>query len=66
MKRTVFFISKFERNKATNITSVTVWGLSDEYSWLNGDKKNPLFFDDNLLPKAAFYGACLDESIPLY
>ncbi len=66
-KKLFSLYQSLKETKQANITSVTVWGLSDDYSWLNGDKrKYPLFFDDNLLPKAAFYGACLDESIPLY
>jgi GH35 family endo-1,4-beta-xylanase len=49
------------------ITNVTIWGLSDEGSWLNNDTgiKYPLLFDRYLQPKAAFFGFALDESVPL-
>jgi endo-1,4-beta-xylanase len=36
--------------------AVTVWGISDKYSWLNGQScatPRPLLFDDNYAPKPA-------------
>ena len=39
--------------------AVTVWGVSDKYSWLNGVNcatPQPLLFDDNYGPKPAFTG----------
>jgi endo-1,4-beta-xylanase len=50
-----------------NITNVTVWGLTDDGSWLNNASgaKYPLLFDRYLCPKDAFFGFALDDSIPL-
>ncbi|MEA5257877.1 endo-1,4-beta-xylanase [Arcicella aquatica] len=48
------------RKHKQNITSVTFWNLSDQYSWLDnfpvtGRKDFPLLFDKNLKPKKAFW-----------
>ncbi|MCX2492720.1 endo-1,4-beta-xylanase [Pedobacter sp. PF22-3] len=45
------------RKYKANITGVTFWNLSDRYSWLNnrGQKNYPLLFDQNLMPKKAFF-----------
>ena len=43
------------------IENVTLWGVSDKYSWLNGfknaehRKNSPLLFDENYRPKEAFF-----------
>jgi endo-1,4-beta-xylanase len=42
------------------ISSVTLWGISDRYSWLNnwpvnGRTNYALLFDRNLQPKAAWH-----------
>lgn len=52
-------------NELADITSITIWGLSDKGSWLNDSKrKYPLLFDDYLQPKDAFWGFYLHDSIP--
>jgi GH35 family endo-1,4-beta-xylanase len=45
-----------------NVSSVTLWGISDNLSWRTG--KYPLLFDSRLNPKKAYYGALQDPSIP--
>ncbi len=54
------------RREGCDIDSITLWGLSDDSSWLMGwnGPTYPLFFDGMLRPKAAFFGALLDEAIP--
>src|SRR5690606_18356207 len=49
----------FAKN-AEHITSVTVWGLSDDRTWLDdfpakGRDNHPLLFDDNDDPKPAYF-----------
>lgn len=48
------------RNYKTYITSITFWGLADNYSWLDnfpvpGRKNYPFLFDENYLPKQAYF-----------
>ena len=47
-----------------NVKAVLTWGITDRYTWLNGEKEDkradgkplrPLPFDENLKPTAAFY-----------
>ncbi|WPX09394.1 endo-1,4-beta-xylanase [Anaerocellum danielii] len=42
------------------VTSVSFWGLKDDYSWLKGDY--PLLFDKNYQPKFAFW-SLIDPSV---
>jgi len=42
------------------VTSVTFWGLKDDYSWLKGDY--PLLFDKDYQPKFAFW-SLIDPSV---
>ena len=42
------------KEEGVNITSVTVWGLSDALTWRRGE--NPLLFTADLEPKPAYYG----------
>lgn len=44
------------------ITGITVWGLSDAFSWRPGE--DALLFDKDMNPKKAYYGAMLDPSVP--
>lgn len=51
---------KLFREYADVITSVTFWGATDEYTWLNnfpvqGRKNWPFVFDENHLPKISFW-----------
>jgi endo-1,4-beta-xylanase len=48
------------RDYKDDITSITFWGLADDYSWLDnfpvpGRKNYPLLFDVNLDPKPAYF-----------
>ncbi len=48
------------RSKKEHVTSVTLWGLSDDLSWLNNfpvrRRKNwPLLFDQYKIPKESYY-----------
>ena len=54
-----FYGSLFEmyRRKAKYISSVTFWGVADDYSWLDNNqwrKAYPFLFDANLNKKPAF------------
>jgi endo-1,4-beta-xylanase len=66
-KRLMTTLRFIKERSLANITNVTVWGLTDDSSWLNGvsGRKYPLLFDKYLRPKAAFFGFALDDSIPL-
>lgn len=53
----IFDIFKDVREKGlANVTNVTLWGLTDNTSWLNKDGPTyPLLFDKYLMPKQAFW-----------
>ena len=55
-----------ERNDS-KITSITLWGLSDNRSWLNqpGTPNYPLLFDKDLNPKYSYFGMAMDDSISI-
>lgn len=66
-KRLFFTFKNLVDTGAANITSVTFWGLTDDGSWLNKDgKRYPLLFNTVLETKPAFWGALMDDGIPLY
>lgn len=54
------------RREGLPIDSITLWGLTDDRSWLLGWKGTgyPLLFDGTLRTKPAFWGALLDERVP--
>lgn len=64
--RDYFAMMRRLRREGIDIDSITLWGLADDHSWLMGwnGPNYPLFFDGMLRPKAAFFGALLDEAIP--
>lgn len=66
-KRLFFTFKSLVDTGAANITNITIWGLTDEGSWLNKDgKRYPLLFNQVLETKPAFWGVLMDEGIPLY
>ena len=60
-------LERLKTRTGYDIESVTLWGLTDNYSWLNtaAEKKYPLLFDQEHRCKPAFFGALQDASIPL-
>ena len=64
--RDYFAMMRRLRREGCDIDSITLWGLADDTSWLMGwnGPTYPLFFDGLLRPKAALFGAMLDEAIP--
>ncbi|MEZ0536482.1 endo-1,4-beta-xylanase [Caldicellulosiruptoraceae bacterium PP1] len=47
------------------VTNVTLWGLKDDYSWLNSSRNNfPLLFDKNYQSKYAFWALVEPNVIP--
>lgn len=66
-KRLFFLFKNLVDTGAANITNVTIWGLTDDGSWLNKDgKRYPLLFNTVLETKPAFWGVLMDDGIPLY
>lgn len=60
-------LERLKTKAGYDIESVTFWGLTDNYSWLNSaaEKKYPLLFDQDYRCKPAFFGALQDSSIPM-
>ncbi len=54
------------RREGIDIDSITLWGLTDDHSWLVNFRgpNYPLLFDADVKPKPAFFGVLLDETIP--
>lgn len=42
----------------TNVSAITYWGFADNLSWRRD--RSPMLFDQNLVPKYAYYGAMQD------
>ncbi len=59
--KAMFSMLKDLRERGYNITSVTVWGLNDKFTWRAG--KAPLLFDSMNAIKPAYEGAMLSEDI---
>ncbi len=47
------------KDEGYNVTSITVWGLNDEFTWRSDD--HPLLFDPDMTKKPAYYGFYGDE-----
>lgn len=64
--RDYFAMMRRLHDEGVDVDSITLWGLCDDHSWLMGwnGPTYPLLFDGLLRPKAAFFGAMLDEAIP--
>lgn len=66
-KQLFYTYKRLKESGEANITNITIWGLSDDGSWLNDETASyPVLFTQLLEAKPAFYGAIMDESIPLY
>lgn len=66
--RRLFFLFESLAEQGIPLTNVTLWGLSDESSWLSNEQGTsyPSLFTRLLEPKPAFFGAMQDESVPLF
>lgn len=63
-KRIMNTLYRIEQNGTADITNVTVWGLTDDTSWLSGDETHyPLLFNSFLQAKEAFWGFFRDPSV---
>lgn len=59
-------LRELNRSGKARIPAVTIWGISDDVSWLTdnrGEKSYPLLFDEECKPKEAFR-AVIDVVIP--
>ena len=59
-------LQRLKEKGGLDIDSVTLWGLTDDRSWLNKPERKafPLLFNPDFTPKPAFFGALQDKSIP--
>lgn len=67
-KRLIMELKMLKEKGLANITNVTLWGLTDDRSWLSNDgiPSWPLLFDADMKPKLAYFGMLQDDSIKLY
>ena len=62
--KALFTMFREVKGQGANITNVTIWGLTDDGSWLNDSSPSwPLLFTKMLEAKPAYWGAMLDEYI---
>ena len=62
--KALFNLFRSLKEEGANITNVTIWGLTDDGSWLNDSTPSwPLLFTKMLEAKPAYWGAMLDEYI---
>ncbi len=66
-RRFFMMLDRLKNRAGLKITSVTVWGMTDNRSWLNNSERTcyPLLFSKDYAYKATFFGALQDASIPL-
>ena len=62
MSRGLGDVYKRQAEDGYPVTAVIVWGLNDQLSWRRGE--DALLFDGAMNPKAAYYGALQDDSVP--
>ena len=62
--KALFTMFRELKDEGVNITNVTIWGLTDDGSWLNDSTPSwPLLFTKMLDAKPAYWGVMLDEYI---
>ena len=62
--KALFTMFRELKDEGVNITNVTIWGLTDDGSWLNDATPSwPLLFTKMLEAKPAYWGVMLDEYI---
>ncbi|MDR2505466.1 MAG: endo-1,4-beta-xylanase [Oscillospiraceae bacterium] len=69
-KRLFSMFKRLKEKGIVDVTNVTIWGVLDSDTWLNyanggGHTYYPLLFDGDYAYKAAYFGALLDEAIPI-
>jgi endo-1,4-beta-xylanase len=70
LKYAALFQAFKEENAAGRLSTVMIWGMSDDESWLNdfpspGRGDAPLLFDANLQPKPAYWAVVDPSKMPL-
>lgn len=67
-KKVMMTLQSLKEKELANITNVTIWGLTDDRTWLSKEDSPsyPLLFTQEFKAKEAFFGALQDESVKLY